>query len=59
MARRYTKLTPEQELEVARRHELWRQNMPKRIAFDFGIDDNTVTKIVHRVRKQRCTSSPG
>lgn len=47
------KLTPEQEAEVVRRYTLWRENCPKRIAHDFGINPNTLNNIVARAQAPR------
>lgn len=54
---RRLKLTEEQAAEVKRRYLLWRENAPKRIRADFGIDDGTMRAYVLGRHKTRRTAN--
>lgn len=46
-------LTPEQAAEVRRRHALWRENMPQRIAQDMGISTGCLRWYLNERHKRR------
>lgn len=54
---RRRKLTEEQAAEMKRRYMLWRENAPKRIRADFGIDDGTMRAYIRGDHKPRNVAS--